>query len=345
VSSAADSRLVVEVLERYGGRVRESLGDWLPKREPRRYLYDLVAEYPSRGGRMLRPSLCLATARAFGGEVEDALPAAISIELLHNALLIHDDVEDESDERRGRPTLHRQADVPLAINAGDSLALLSLRPLIRARERLGSLIALRMLEEFDRMAQESAEGQALELGWRHDNAIDVTESEYLEMVLKKTCWLTTIFPMRLGALIATRDEIDLDRLLRFGFFLGAAFQVQDDLLNLVGDAKRYGKELSGDLWEGKRTLMLIHLLEHATGGEREQVRALLATPREARSTASIEWLRKLMDAYGCIEHGRSLAHGLAGAAQYEFEQVFGDLPETDDKRFLGCLPRWVLERG
>jgi geranylgeranyl diphosphate synthase type II len=294
---------------------------------------------------MLRPSLCLAAARVFGAAVEDALPAAISIELLHNALLIHDDVEDESDERRGRPTLHRLAGVPLAINAGDSLTLLSLRPLLHTRAQLGGLLALRLLEEFDRMAQETAEGQALDLGWRRDNATDLAERDYLEMVLKKTCWLTTLFPIRLGVLIATRDQVDLDRFLRFGFFLGAAFQIQDDLLNLVGDHARYGKELAGDLWEGKRTLMLIRLLALASPQERERIRAVLAQERGRRSAAAVAWLRQRMEAYGCIEYARELAHGLAGAALHEFSRVFGELPDGRDKRFLESLPHWVLERA
>ena len=115
------------------------------------------------------------------------------------------------------------------------------------------------------MARESIEGQAIELGWRRDNALRLGDADYLEMVLKKTCWYTTIYPSRVGALIGTRGDCDLDRFVRFGFFLGAAFQIQDDLLNLEGDPLRYGKELDGDLWEGKRTLMLIHLLRKAGG--------------------------------------------------------------------------------
>jgi geranylgeranyl diphosphate synthase type II len=345
VSDADEAAVVPEVLRDYGRVTRQAMGAWLPDREPRKYLYEPVADYPSRGGRMLRSSLCIATARVFGASIEDALPAAVCIELLHNALLIHDDVEDESEERRGRPTLHRLVGTPLAINAGDSLALLAIRPLIGARERLGALLSLRMLEEFDRMAQESAEGQALDLGWRRDNVSDIGESDYLEMVLKKTCWLASIFPVRLGALIGTRDEVDLERFVRFGFFLGAAFQIQDDLLNLVGDHERYGKELSGDLWEGKRTLMLIRLMEVASESEREQIRALLATPREERSAAAIQWLRKLMDVHGCIEHARTRAHGLAGAARHEFELLFGDFDDGADKRFLAGLAKWVLQRS
>ena len=111
------------------------------------------------------------------------------------------------------------------------------------------------------MAQQTAEGQALDLGWRRDNHIELREEDYLTMVLKKTCWLTTLFPIRLGALIGSGGRANLDSLFNFAFFLGAAFQIQDDVLNLVGDHERYGKELAGDLLEGKRTLMLVNLLE------------------------------------------------------------------------------------
>lgn len=344
MSPTAESERVRKVLERYGGVVRDSLRRWLPSKEPRKYLYDLVADYPARGGRMLRPSLCIATARAFGGTLEDALPAAASIELLHNALLVHDDIEDESDERRGEPTLHRKAGLPLAINAGDSLAFLSLRPLLDARERLGPLLTLEMLAQLDRMAQETAEGQAIELGWRRDNVLDISERDYLVMVLKKTCWLTTILPLRMGALIGGRGEIELDRFIPFGFFLGAAFQIQDDLLNLIGDHARYGKEMSGDLWEGKRTVMVIRLLELASEAERDELRDFLGRPRAERSAVSVARVRAWMDRYGCIDHARVLAHGLAGAARHEIERLSEGWIDGEDRAFLESLPTWVLER-
>src|SRR5439155_18412813 len=140
---------------------------------------------------------------------------------------------------------------------------------------LGPDMSLRILQETERMARESAEGQALELGWRRDNITDVAEADYLLMVLKKTCWLATIHPSRMGALIGSAGAADLDRCIRFGFFLGAAFQIQDDLLNLEGDAAMYGKELGGDIREGKRTLMLIHLIGRATDSERERLRSIL----------------------------------------------------------------------
>lgn len=340
----SSGELVPQLLQEYGDATRVALCEYLGPREPQRHLYGLVAEYPRRGGRMLRPSLCIATARAFGATMADAIRSAVALELLHNAFLVHDDIEDESEERRGRPTLHAMVGVPVAVNVGDALILLGLRALIDNHTRLGPRLALAVLAEAERMARESVEGQAVELGWRHDNALSLSEQDYLQMVLKKTCWYTTIYPTRVGALIGTRSDTDLDRFIRFGFFLGAAFQIQDDRLNLTGDPARYGKELDGDLREGKRTLMLLRLLELATPGERVRLAEILGAPRQARSAADLTWLRARMDAYGCLEYAQQVAHALAGAALHEFSRAFGPVPDSRDKRFLEAIVPWVLQR-
>ncbi|HEY4575093.1 MAG TPA: polyprenyl synthetase family protein, partial [Thermoanaerobaculia bacterium] len=208
---------IQSVLQEYGALTRQALRRYLPVLEPRRYLYDLVADYPRRGGKMMRPSLCIATARTFGARAEEALRAAVSIELFHNSLLVHDDVHDESELRRGAPSLHVLHGVPLALNAGSTLGILSLRPLTDYRLGFGFKVPVLLVEEVVRMGRESAEGQALELGWRRDNVVDLCDADYFEMVLKKTCWYTTISPMRLGALIGCRDMLpEFDTLIRFG---------------------------------------------------------------------------------------------------------------------------------
>jgi geranylgeranyl diphosphate synthase type II len=324
-------------------RLRAFLDDMRGRGEG--YLYELASDYPARGGRWLRATLCMATARLHGGTLEESANSAVALEILHNAFLVHDDVEDESEERRGRPTMHLLHGIPIAVNVGDALAVLSLRPLMDNRRSLGTRIALRVLEETERAARESVEGQAIELKWRGDNSIDLDDSDYLTMILKKTCWYTTIYPCRVGALIGTRDRVPLDPLLRFGFFLGAAFQIQDDLLNLVGNHARYGKEMAGDLLEGKRTLMLIHLCQRATASERARLRTLLALPRTARTPEVVDWIRDRMAAYGCMEYAQKVAHGLAGAAQHEFSLMYGQLPDSREKRFIEALPVWVLNRA
>jgi len=230
--------------------------------------------------------------------------------------------------------------VSLHVGPGEAVALLG-------RNGAGKTTAIRSIVGFTppRDGRVVFEGQAIELGWRRDNAMHLAEADYLLMILKKTCWYTTIFPCRVGALIGTRGRVNPDRFLRFGFFLGAAFQIQDDLLNLIGDRERYGKELLGDLHEGKRTLMLIHLLRHASANERARLASILERPRIDRTPDDAEWILARMTEQGSLEHARKIAHGLAGAASHEFSLAFDALPDTRDKRFVRGVVSWVLERS
>ncbi len=316
----------------------------IPDREPRRYLYEPLAAHLARSGKSLRPALCIATCRAFGGDEALARPSASAIEMLHNAFLVHDDVEDESDLRRGLPTMHAEHGVPLAVNAGDMLNAMSVSMLRENLSPLGSTITWRVFDEFEHMMRESLEGQAMELGWIRENRCDVTESDYLRMVLKKTCWYSFIQPCRIGALIATRDGVDLDRFNRFGFFLGAAFQIQDDLLNLTGDVKRYGKEIGGDLLEGKRTLMLIHVLRQVGLADRETIDRFFNRPRSGRSPADVQWMLQRMRAAGSFDYARSVSRQLAGAAMFEFTRAFGDRPPSGDTAFVKQVIDYVVRR-
>jgi geranylgeranyl diphosphate synthase type II len=339
-----DEPLVQDILREYGKLTRACMQKYLTQHEPRSYLYQLLADYPRRGGKMLRSSLCIAMARVTGANLEDAVASAVAIELLHNAQLIHDDIEDGSDQRRGAPTLHTMHGVPLAINAGDAMGLLSLRPLKENIHRLGFPTALRIFEETERVAWESAEGQALELGWRRDNRIDLSEEDYLGMALQKTCWLTTIHPMRVGCLIGAQGRMPLDPLIRLGFFFGAAFQIQDDILNLEPGAG-YGKELNGDLLEGKRTLMVIHALRHARGSELRRLKAFLGRDRAERVPTEIAWIRALLESTGALDHARCVAHALGGAALYEFDRYFDGISDSRDRRFMRSLLVWVAWRS
>ncbi|MEM7520310.1 MAG: polyprenyl synthetase family protein [Pseudomonadota bacterium] len=339
----ANADTVALMLDEYGALTRKAMAPYLPQVEPRAYLYDPVSDYPSRGGKMMRPSLCLATARAFGAEPERAVRAAAAIEMLHNALLIHDDIQDESEERRGRPTLHAMHGIPLALNAGDTLAMLSIRPILENVLQASPWLALPIFRDMERMARESAEGQALELGWRRDPEVRPTRDDYLEMVLKKTCWLAGIYPCRLGAMLGRRAKIASDAFIRFGFFFGAAFQIQDDVLNLSG-GMAYGKEGCGDLWEAKWTLMLIEVAQSLRADEQARFDAYLRQTRDTRRAADIEWLLERMQDIGAIENAQMLARGLAGAARQEFDALMGDLPDSKDKRFIRDLITWTFRR-
>ena len=232
--------------------------------------------------------------RALGGRSEDALPAAAGLEMLHNAFLVHDDIEDSSDSRRGVPTMHRRVGVPIAVNTGDAMNALAMRLFRKTGERLGPAAAMRIFDEVDHMVVETLEGQAMELGWVRDNDLAVGADDYLRLVLKKTAWYSFIHPMRIGAIVANGDDRNLGRFDRFGYLLGLAFQITDDVLNLNGNVARYGKEINGDLWEGKRTLLLTHALGHANRADRAWISSFLARPRERRLPREVLRLHQII---------------------------------------------------
>ena len=173
----------------------------MPDGEPVRWLYAPMREYPSRPGKALRPALCLSAGRAFGASSEDLLGIAVAIELLHNAFLVHDDVADGSEMRRGRPTLAATHGMAAALNAGDGLAVVAGQVLRRATRRLDRDLADMVWAEFDTMAMRTLEGQATEVGWQLDNVEDLGPQDYLELIMHKTCWYTTIHPLRVGAIV------------------------------------------------------------------------------------------------------------------------------------------------
>ncbi|WP_353507706.1 polyprenyl synthetase family protein [Intrasporangium sp.] len=331
-------------LETYASQARVVAASYLPEGAFSPYLRLPATEYLDRGGKGLRPALCLATCSAFGGEVEAALPSAAAIELLHTAFLVHDDVEDDSDLRRGEPTLHQKYGPALAINAGDGLAVVALSALRENERTIGRPLAAKVWSEFDLMARQTVDGQACELGWQRDRRTDLTPDDYLELIMKKTCWYTTLLPLRVGALIGSRGTLDLEPMLRFGFFLGAAFQIRDDVLNLTGSQALYGKEALGDLREGKRTLMLIHLLAAANPREREQVVGYLALDPAERSGEVAEHLLALMDDHGSVAFADEFARGIARAAGVAFEEAFAAAPDSPARRFIRELVTYMVER-
>jgi len=329
-------------LAEYRDLVSPYLRDVAAGREPQRYLYKLIDDHLSRSGKGLRPALAIATCRAFGGKVEDVLPAAAALEMLHNAFLIHDDIEDGSEFRRDRPTMYIERGLPLAVNTGDAMQALSVRLARRSAEQIGPRGASQLLDEFDHMIMESLEGQALEIGWVRDNHCRVDEDDYLRMTLKKTCWYSFIHPCRIGALVARGSSFDVTRFDRFGFLLGAAFQIQDDVLNLVGDPEQYGKEIGGDLAEGKRTLILAHLFQHvaqADATDAAHLRALMGKPRGARGPEDLAWIDDQLRRHGSLAYARAAAAALACGAASELELAFADAPESDHKNFL----RWIVD--
>ena len=224
------------------------------------YLYQPLRGFSATGGKRVRPALVLLATQAVHGDVEAALPVACAIEDFQSAALIHDDIADKSEMRRGEPCLYRSLGTGLAINVGDAALVHTIGRMCdgnayRDTTRLCLIDALISMQEL------TLEGQALDLGWTQENRWDITPDEYLFMATSKTAYYSAAYPLLCGAIVGGGTAEQRSALEAFGLKAGLAFQLQDDLLNLVGDAKTQGKDFRSDITEGKRTLLVVKAIE------------------------------------------------------------------------------------
>jgi geranylgeranyl diphosphate synthase type II len=195
------------------------------------------------------------------------------------------------------------------------------------------------------MARESTEGQAIELHWvsgGQSRALGLRD--YLLMIYKKTTWYTCIAPMRLGAMIAGVPDHRLDAFIPFGFRTGAAFQIQDDVLNLLGEEQLYGKELNGDIAEGKRTLMIIHAMASAPAAVQKRLEEIYAKPRHLKTAEDIAFVLKAMHNQGSIDYARDIAGRLTQSARSYFLRRLHWLPAGPHRRFIEAMIDYMNSR-
>lgn len=275
-------------------------------------LYKMMRDYPERGGKGMRPFLCVISCKAFGGDEDEVLLTAASLELFQNWILIHDDIEDGSEMRRGAPALHKKYDWTLALNTGDALHARMWQTLLSNRDRIGEKRTLDVMEEFAHMIDETTEGQQMELGWVVGKNWKITEEDYYIMCTKKTSWYTAISPMRLGGIAAGADPERLAPLIEAGTRLGVGFQIHDDVLNLSAGAK-YGKQAADDLLEGKRTLILIKLLASLSRDEKKRFVEIFEMTRAERKE-HLDELLALIDKYRVLDYASEKSETLVSQA-------------------------------
>lgn len=243
----------------------------------------LPVEYTLEGGgKRLRPMLLLASCEAFGGNADQALSQAVGIEMFHNFTLLHDDVMDRAEVRRGRPTVHRRWNESVAILSGD--AMLTLATMLMMRNT-GDRLA-KVLDLFNRTAMEVYGGQQLDMEF--ENRKDVTVEEYMEMIRLKTSVLLAC-ACKTGAIMSGASDADADAMYRYGELLGLAFQLQDDNLDTYGDPALFGKEIGGDIINEKKTWLWIN------GFSREPQRMQRIVDQKLTDYLKIREIRKVYD--------------------------------------------------
>lgn len=219
--------------------------DW--SKEPRG-LYEPIAYTLDGGGKRIRPTLCILATQLFGGDEQKALPAALALEVFHNFTLLHDDVMDEAEVRRGRACVHKKWNTNTAILSGDQMMIEAYKLLAKVEaDKLPEVLRL-----FNKMGTEICEGQQYDVDFEKRD--DVTKDEYMMMIRLKTSVLLAT-ALQIGAVIADAPIAQQEALYEYGIHIGLAFQIQDDYLDCYGDEKTFGKAIGGDIREGKKTWM------------------------------------------------------------------------------------------
>lgn len=237
--------------------------DSLPYDRKPASLYAPIKYVLSMGGKRIRPTLMLLAYNLFKDDPEKILSSACALETYHNYTLLHDDLMDNADVRRGQPTVHKKWNANLAVLSGDSMLVLAYQRMTECDSHLAEVLRL-----FTETALEIGEGQQMDMEFETRN--DVREEEYVEMIRLKTSVLLAC-AMKIGALLADAPADDADNLYRFGEKIGLAFQLQDDYLDVYGDPAVFGKAIGGDIVSNKKTYMLINAFNRADNAQRAEL--------------------------------------------------------------------------
>ena len=249
-------------------------------------LYDPARYILSLGGKRLRPLLTLMGADLFGCEADKVINAALAIEIFHNFSLLHDDLMDRADMRRGQPTVHKKWNANSAILSGDAMVIEAYRYIAKVPPALLSVI----MDLFSATAMQICQGQQLDMDF--EKRMDVSEAEYIEMIRLKTAVLIGC-ALKMGALIGGAEPRDADCLYEYGINIGLAFQLKDDLLDVYGDPRTFGKMIGGDILCNKKTYLLIKALKNSG----EQQKKLLLQWLSASEFDSAEKIRFVKNVY------------------------------------------------
>jgi len=288
------------------------------------------------GGKRLRPAMTLLACEAVGGDPEKIIPAAAAVELLHTFTLVHDDIMDHDEERRGRPTVHKIWGEEMGIMVGDVLYSSAFKALVDVRRNeIPESRVLDAVEALTEANSELQEGQILDMLFEERSII--REDEYMRMITKKTGVLIEC-SLRIGGILGGADPRQLKALCVFGENAGVAFQIQDDILDLIADQKELGKPIGSDIRKGKKTLIIVHALNNAKPAEKKKLLSVLGKKKAGKKEvdAVIALLRKT----GSIDYAKQRVKTLSE----DGKNALDALPENDAKRNLIAISDYLMER-
>lgn len=330
-----------EYLDQYAGVIGDLVNRYIPHGDHPdmdRYLYGPLMKYSKNGGKRHRPLIALAGCLVVGGDMNKAISSAAAIEHFHTAALIHDDIADEAELRRGEPCLHLSEGLGLALNMGD-LGLSLVNGTVINDPALDDAVKVRVVTELIEMTRRTIEGQAMDIGWARDARYDITPEDYLIMATHKTAHYSGAVPLAVGAIVGGGTEAQIEGLRNFGLDTGLAFQIQDDLLNLIGEEESTKKDFRSDITEGKRTLIVVHALHHGT--EQQRARLVEILSNKEKDPDVLAEAVEIMQETGSIEYARNYAQNLTSISKNRLLGVVDPSPARD---LLVSMADWFVNR-
>jgi geranylgeranyl pyrophosphate synthase len=286
-------------------------------------LNDAAWYHMSTGGKRIRPLLAILTCESLSGSSEKIIPFAAACEILHNWLLIHDDVEDGDRVRRNQPTVWVKYGVPHAVNVGDYLAQKVYELIMRSKGRgVDDETIVKMFNAMITTSLKTAEGQAMDMNLRNDD--EPTEEYYLSMVAHKTAYYLTV-PMIGAAIVSNREDL-IEGIIDFGMNLGPAFQITDDVLDLTEGKGR--QEIGRDIKEGKRSMLAVHCLSRCSQKEKDMLIDILNKTPEQTTDADVSAAKELFEKYGSVDYATGVAEKYAKKAKGIAEEMPGNLKDV-----------------
>jgi geranylgeranyl diphosphate synthase type II len=305
------------------------------------YFWKTVVDYPERQGKYVRPTLVMLVSEALGVPKEKAALTACAMQCSEDWILVHDDIQDNSEERRGKPAAHKIYGINQAMNGADALHIIMWRMILDNYNLIGAEKGRKIADEFYKMLVRTVMGQSVEMKWTDENRMDLSDDDAFFVIGGKTAYYTIAGPLRLGAILGGANESQLKSLFDFGIPLGRCFQIRDDLLDLTSDFEGQKKQIGNDIYEGKRTIMLMHLFRTITGTDKEKLHTIMKKTREHKTAEEVTWVIEAMKKYGSLDYGQKLAEKLAEQAKAELEKLTW-IPEGDGKKKLRMAIEFIL---
>jgi len=313
-------------------RINEQLMGSLEVMEEKR-LKAAMAHYPGAGGKRLRPLLATIVSEAVGGRADAAMPFGTALEMVHNFTLVHDDVMDEDDTRRGLKTVHSLYGVPEAILAGDAMFARAFEIVLESD--IPSSDAVELTEILARSVRLLAEGQQMDMDF--ETRKEVSSEEYLKMIERKTAVLYSAAAQG-GAIVGGGSEAQQESLFEYGRLMGLGFQIWDDVLDLRSDQKTFGKPVLNDIRNGKKTLIAVHALENLKGMQRDEFLAVLG--KKDASERELVAAKAILEDAGSIDHAARVSMEFVAKAK----DRLGVLKDSTHKDALKAFADYMIAR-